>query len=291
MERMWAKFTETLIQNALAEDVGDGDITTSATIPDDVVSTAFLFSRDEGVLSGIDVAMKVFSMVDKSLEREVLFKDGQKITPGMKVAEIHGKVTSILQAERTALNLLGRMTGISSKTAEYVAATNGTRAIILDTRKTMPTMRHLDKYSVRVGGGHNHRFGLFDMVLIKDNHIAVAGGIRVAVDRVISELKKTEATMKIEVECQSYEEVLEAIYTPVNIIMLDNMDLDEIARSVKCIREANAENESSIRVEVSGNIMIDNVRDVAEADVDYISVGSLTHSVNNHDFTLLFDEL
>ena len=291
MERTWAKCTETLIRTALDEDIGDGDVTTLATIPDDVESTAFLFSRSDGVLAGIDVAMKVFSMVDNSLRREVLFKDGQKITLGMKVAEIHGKVASILQAERTALNFMGRMTGIASRTAEYVSAANGTRAIILDTRKTMPTMRHLDKYAVRVGGGHNHRFGLFDMVLIKDNHIAVSGCIRVAVDRVVSELKKSGNSMKIEVECQSYEEVLEAIYTPVNIIMLDNMDLDEIVRSVNIIRDANAENGSSIRVEVSGNVMLDNVRDVAETDVDYISVGSLTHSVKNHNFTLLFDEL
>ena len=291
MERTWAKCTETLIRTALDEDIGDGDVTTLATIPDDVESTAFLFSRSDGVLAGIDVAMKVFSMVDNSLRREVLFKDGQKITLGMKVAEIHGKVASILQAERTALNFMGRMTGIASRTAEYVSAANGTRAIILDTRKTMPTMRHLDKYAVRVGGGHNHRFGLFDMVLIKDNHIAVSGCIRVAVDRVVSELKKSGNSMKIEVECQSYEEILEAIYTPVNIIMLDNMDLDEIVRSVNIIRDANAENGSSIRVEVSGNVMLDNVRDVAETDVDYISVGSLTHSVKNHNFTLLFDEL
>ncbi len=291
MERTWAKFTDKLIKTALAEDLGDGDITTGATVPDDLVSTAFLFSKADGVLAGIDVAMKVFHKVDKSLETKTLFKDGEKIGKGQKIAEITGSVSSILKAERTALNFLGRITGIASHTAEYVQNVEGCRSKILDTRKTMPTMRHLDKYAVRVGGGHNHRFGLFDMVLIKDNHIAVAGGIRIAVDSVVSMLKNSDNDMKIEVECQSYEEVLEAVYTPVDIIMLDNMDLPEIERSVKLIRDTNTENGRTIHIEVSGNIELDSVRDIAETGVDYISIGSLTHTVKNHDFTLLFEEL
>jgi len=291
MERTWAKLTAQLIEAALSEDLGEGDVTTEATVPRDLESTAFLFSKEPGVLSGIDVAMKVFKTVDSSLETRVLFKDGTEINKGQKIAEISGSVASILKAERTALNFLGRMTGISTSTSEFVKQLDGSRAMILDTRKTMPTMRHLDKYAVRVGGGHNHRFGLFDMVLIKDNHIAVAGGIRVAVDSVVSTLKNKKNTVKIEVECKSYEEVLEAVYTPIDIIMLDNMELSEIERSVKLIQETNVETGRKIRIEASGNIDLNTVLNVAETGVDYISVGSLTHSVRNHDFTLLFDEL
>ena len=291
MERTWAKLTDELIKTALAEDMGDGDITTKATISAELTSTAFLFSKIPGVLAGINVAEKVFHNVDPSLETIALFKDGCRIKKGQKIAEISGSISSILQAERTALNFLGRMTGIASKTAEYVKEAEGCRVKILDTRKTIPTMRHLDKYAVRVGGGYNHRFGLFDMVLIKDNHIAVSGGIRIAVDSVITLLKKMKKTMKIEVECKSYEEVLEAVYTPVNIIMLDNMELSEIERSVNLIADTNSENGTDILIEVSGSIGIDIVRKIAEYGVDYISIGALTHSVRNHDFTLLFNEL
>jgi len=291
MQRTWAKLTDSLIEAALAEDLGDGDVTTEATVPENLVSSAFLFSKEDGILAGIDVAMKVFHKVDPALETNVLFRDGEKIGKGQKIAEITGSVSSILKAERTALNFLGRISGIATRTAEYVKRVEGCRVKILDTRKTMPTMRHLDKYAVRVGGGHNHRFGLFDMVLIKDNHIAVAGGIRIAVDSVIQRLKGSGNDMKIEVECQSYEEVLEAVYTPVDIIMLDNMEIPEIERAVKLIREVGVENGRTIRIEASGNIDLDTVRDVAETGVDYISIGALTHTVRNHDFTLLFEEL
>ncbi len=291
MHRNWANLTDALITAALAEDLGGGDLTTMAIVPDDLVSTAFLFSKDDGVLAGIDVSMKVFHTADPNLTTNTLFKDGERIRKGQKVAEISGSVASILKAERSALNFLGRLSGIATQTAEYVKRIEGCRAKILDTRKTIPTMRHLDKYAVRVGGGNNHRFGLFDMVLIKDNHIAVAGGIRIAVDNVITEVRKKDDSIKIEVECKSYEELLEAVYTPVDIIMLDNMDLAEIERSVKLIRETNAENGKSIRIEVSGNINLDTVRDVAETGVDYISIGALTHTVRNHDFSLLFEEL
>ena len=291
MERTWAKLTDQLIETALAEDIGDGDITTEATIPPELFSTAFLFSKGFGVLAGIDVAVKVFYKAESSLKTDVFFKDGEVITRGQKIAQITGQISSILKAERTALNFLGRMTGIATQTAEYVQKIQGCHAKILDTRKTMPTMRHLDKYAVRVGGGCNHRFGLFDMVLVKDNHIALAGSIRIAVDRVITLMKKKETYMKIEVECKTYDEVLEAVYTQIDIIMLDNMDLAEMRKSVNLIRETNSETGRNIRIEVSGNIGLDTVREVAETGVDYISIGSLTHSVKNHDFSLLFKEL
>lgn len=291
MERTWSKRTEELIERALVEDMGDGDVTTAAIVPSNTQSTAYIFSKAEGVLSGVDVAMKVFHKVDGDLKTNIFYHDGDVIHHGHKICEISGPVSSILTAERTALNFLGRMTGISSKTAQYVKAVNGLHAKILDTRKTMPTMRHLDKYAVRVGGGSNHRFGLFDMVLIKDNHIAIAGGIRIAVENVVTMLAEKNLSMKIEVECKSYEDVLEAIYTQVDIIMLDNMDIGELEKSVHTVRDSVNEHGRRIRVEASGNVDINSVREIAETGVDYISVGALTHSVTNHDYSLLFDEL
>lgn len=166
----------------------------------------------------------------------------------------------------------------------------GCHAKILDTRKTVPTMRHLDKYSVVMGGGFNHRFGLFDMVLIKDNHVAIAGGIRIAVERVMLYVKNKDK-MKIEVECKTYDEVLEAIYTPIDIIMLDNMEISDIEKSVEAIKKVSSTNGRTIRIEVSGNVNNTNIREIAETGVDYISIGALTHSITNHDFTLLFEEV
>ena len=291
MERTWAKRTDELIKKALDEDLQTGDVTTDATVPPELESTAFLFSKADGVLAGIDVAMKVFLTVDKSLEMNILFKDGTTIRYGQKITEIKGSVESILKAERTALNFLGRMTGIATRTSHYVNMIDGFHAKILDTRKTMPTMRHLDKYAVRVGGGSNHRFGLFDMALIKDNHIAIAGSIRIAVECVVNSLKAKKLDMKIEVECKSFDEVIEAAYTPVEIIMLDNMDIAEIEKSIHAVRKISSENGRKIRVEASGNVDGNNIREIAETGVDYISVGALTHSVQNHDFSLLFDEL
>ena len=289
MERTWAKLTDELIKKALSEDLGDGDVTTDAIVPPEIVSTAFLFNKASGVLAGIDVAKKVFYRVDPKLEFNEYYRDGDQINNGQKIAEITGSVASILKGERTALNFLGRMSGIATQTDGFVKIIEGCHAKILDTRKTIPTMRHLDKYAVRVGGGSNHRFGLFDMVLIKDNHIAVAGGIRIAVDEVVSSLKNKDQ-MKIEVECKTYDEVLEAVYTQVDIIMLDNMEIQEIEKSIEAIREASTKNDRIIRTEVSGNINADNIKDIAETGVDYISIGSLTHSVVSHDFTLLFNE-
>ncbi len=290
MERTWAKLTDEIIEKALEEDLGTGDITTNSIVPSKLVSSAFLFTKTPGILAGIDVAKKVFHKVDSKLEFNSCCKDGDVINHGQQITEITGSAASILKGERTALNFLGRMSGIATKTAKFVKFIDGCHAKILDTRKTIPTMRHLDKYSVRVGGGSNHRFGLFDMLLIKDNHIAIAGGIRIAVEKALSSLKKNDK-IKIEVECKSHDEVLEAIYTQIDIIMLDNMDISEIEKSVEAIRDVSIANGKHIRIEVSGNITKDNVREIAEKGVDYISIGSLTHSVVNHDFTLLFNEL
>ncbi|MFC1541186.1 carboxylating nicotinate-nucleotide diphosphorylase [Candidatus Latescibacterota bacterium] len=290
MERTWAKLTDELIEKAIAEDLGTGDVTTDAIVLPDLTSTAFLFTKAPGIIAGIDVFKKVFHRIDPGLEFREHCKDGDQIKNGQKIIEIMGSVASILKGERTALNFLGRMSGIATKTALMVERIEGCHAKILDTRKTIPTMRHLDKYSVRVGGGSNHRYGLFDMVLIKDNHIAIAGTIRIAVDNVMSKLNDRN-NVKVEVECQSYDEVLEAVYTNVDIIMLDNMDLTEIIRSVEAIRDASNTNHKKILIEVSGSIDTENIKEIADTGVDYISIGSLTHSVVNHDFTLLFDEL
>ena len=291
MEDRWNALTEEVIRRALDEDLGTGDITTDATVPSDLVSTVFLFSKSKGVLAGMDVAARVFQMVDPSLRIHPFFQDGEMLSEGRKVAEITGSVASILKADRTALNFLGRMSGIATKTKQFVSLIEGCPAKILDTRKTAPSMRHLDKYAVKMGGGSNHRFGLFDMVLIKDNHIAVCGGIRIAVERVMEYLKPHRRQVKVEVECKSFEEVLEAVYTPVDIIMLDNMDISEVRKSVAEVKKTASETGKTVRLEVSGNVNLKNVREIAEAGVDYISVGALTHSVTNHDYSLLFVEL
>ena len=291
MEERWTLLTGELIRRALDEDLGAGDITTEATVPPDLVSTAFLFSKAKGVLAGMDVAALVFRTVDPSLQVRPFFQDGQILPEGRKDAEITGSVASILKAERTAINFLGRMSGIASKTHQFVSLIEGCPAKILDTRKTAPTMRHLDKYAVRMGGGSNHRYGLFDMVLIKDNHIAVSGCIRIAVDRVMEHLKSSQKHVKVEVECKSFEEVLEAVYTPVDIIMLDNMEIPDIRKSVAEVKRISTETGKTVRLEASGNVSLKNVREIAETGVDYISVGGLTHSVTNHDFSLLFVEL
>ncbi len=287
----WNALTDELIDRALSEDLGSGDITTESIVPPDLASTAFLFSKAKGVLAGIDVFARVFTRLDASLDVKTFYSDGQELREGHKVAEIHGPVASILKGERTALNFLGRMSGIATKTRQFTDLVSGCGVKILDTRKTMPTMRHLDKYAVKAGGGSNHRFGLFDMVLIKDNHIAIAGGIRIAVDRVVEQLKDCREKIKIEVECKSSEEVLEAVYTSVDIIMFDNMDVEEIGRSLSVVRKASAELGRTIRVEVSGNINLKTVRAVADTGIDYISIGALTHSAPSHDFSLLFVEL
>ncbi len=269
---------ERIIRTALEEDIGLGDVTTEVTVARDTVARAELVAKEDFTLAGIDVAAKVFRILDPDVSFEKILTDGQSVRKGEVIAWLKGKASVLLQGERVALNLLQRMSGIASLTAKYVAEVEGTNAIIVDTRKTVPGLRALDKYSVRMGGGRNHRIGLFDGVLIKENHIAAAGGISAAIERAKQQLPHT---LKIEIETCDLTEVEEALHAGADIIMLDNMTLDEMRQGVELIA-------AKALVEASGGVNLERVRDIAETGVDIISVGALTHSVTAADISMLF---
>jgi len=266
-----------LVRRALAEDVGQGDITTMCTVPAGLQGEAVIIAKASGVIAGQFVAAMTFREVDAGVTYKELVPDGAAVTPGTKVAEIAGSVASILVAERTALNFLGRLSGIASLTARFAAEVAGTRTRILDTRKTTPGLRALEKYAVRCGGGHNHRFGLFDMFLIKENHIRACGSLAEAVRR--CKQARGRRHLKIEAEATTREEVLEALAAGVDRIMLDNMSPTEIAECVRLVA-------GKVELEASGNISLQNVAEVARAGVDYVSVGALTHSAPVLDLSL-----
>ncbi|MGH7884389.1 MAG: carboxylating nicotinate-nucleotide diphosphorylase [Thermodesulfobacteriota bacterium] len=265
-----------LIDIALREDIGDGDITTESIFPDSVPCKAVIKSKENGILCGSGIARLVFEKFDSGVLWEEKKSDGDKLSDGDIVAKIEGNQKHILTAERVALNLLQRMSGISTLTAKYVDAVEGLPAKIVDTRKTLPGLRVLEKYAVTVGGGFNHRFGLFDGVMIKDNHIKLAGSIGFAVEKVRS---KYGGKFKIEVETTNPKEVKEALSCGADIIMLDNMD-------TKTMREAVSIIDGRALIEASGGITLENVRDAAETGVDFISVGALTHSAKALDISL-----
>ncbi|MCD6582988.1 MAG: carboxylating nicotinate-nucleotide diphosphorylase [Desulfuromusa sp.] len=270
---------ERIVRTALVEDIGLGDVTTEATVARDTVARAELVAKDDFTLAGIDVAAEVFRILDPDVSFENIFTDGQSVRKGEVIAWLKGKASVLLQGERVALNLLQRMSGIASLTARYVVEVEGTDAIIVDTRKTVPGLRALDKYSVRMGGGRNHRIGLFDGVLIKENHIAAAGGITAAIERAKKQLPHT---LKIEVETCELAEVEEALQAGADIIMLDNMNLDEMRQGVELIA-------GKALVEASGGVNLERVRDIADTGVNIISVGALTHSVAAVDISMLFN--
>ncbi|MCK5826437.1 MAG: carboxylating nicotinate-nucleotide diphosphorylase [Desulfuromusa sp.] len=270
---------ERIVRTALAEDIGLGDVTTEVTIARDSVARADLVAKENFTLAGIDVAEVVFRTLDRDVRFEKIFVDGQSVRKGEVIAWLKGKSSVLLQGERVALNLLQRMSGIASLTAQYVAAVEGTTAKIVDTRKTVPGLRALDKYSVRMGGGWNHRIGLFDGVLIKENHIAAAGGISAAIERAKGKLSHT---LKIEIETRNLAEAEEALLAGADIIMLDNMSLAEMSQGVELIA-------GRALVEASGGVNLERVRDIAETGVDIISVGALTHSVSAADISMLFN--
>jgi len=264
-----------IINGALAEDIGDGDVTTNLIIPPSQFGKGVFISKEDGVLAGIDVAQLVFEGVDRDVTFKKYLKDGDKLTPKVSIAEVEGRVKSFLTAERVALNFLQRLSSIATLTAKFVEKVKGTKAKIIDTRKTTPSLRNLEKYAVRVGGGENHRFGLYDMILIKDNHIEAAGGIVEAINRVKKGNKKG---LKIEVETQSLKEVEDALNCGVDRIMLDNMSVKDIRKAVELIK-------GNIELEVSGRVNLNNVSSIASTGIDYISVGSLTHSAKSIDIS------
>jgi nicotinate-nucleotide pyrophosphorylase (carboxylating) len=265
-----------LIQSALEEDIGTGDITTTAALTGAEVGRAKAFAKSNIVVAGIDVFRAVFLFLDESIQFSCNCEDGRVVKKGGILAEVSGNLGSILTAERVALNFFQRMCGIATLTRQYVDEIKGTPAKILDTRKTMPGLRCLDKYAVRIGGGTNHRSGLYDGVLIKDNHIAAAGGISKALARVRGHIPHT---LKIEVEVKNLQEVEEALIAGADIIMLDNMTNEDMRKAVAFVK-------GKVPLEASGNVTLANVKQIAETGVDFISVGALTHSVQASDISL-----
>ncbi len=270
-------FLDELILRALKEDLGErGDLTTDLVLPEEIRGKAGIWVKEEAILCGVGIASRVLTLMDPSLYVIPLYTDGDMVSPQTLVMEILGDLRSIFSAERTALNFLGRLSGIATLVRKFVEALEGTSVELLDTRKTTPGLRKLEKYAVRVGGGKNHRMGLFDGILIKDNHIRAVGSVSEAV-------RKAKANaphgLKVEAEVQTLKEVEEALEAGADILLLDNMDLETVRQAVQMIRDR-------ALVEVSGGITLENVRSYAEAGVDYISVGALTHQARWIDFSL-----
>jgi len=269
-----------IIDLALTEDIGHGDVTSEALIPLELHGKASILVKARGILAGSEVAKGVFLRVDPSLRVELLIKDGARVKPGDIIATVSGRVTSILKAERVALNFLQRLSGIASQTARYVAKTRGLTVSITDTRKTTPGLRLLEKYAVRMGGGQNHRFHLGDGILIKDNHLAALRAPGMSLKDIVAKAKQNAPKdLKVEVEVTTVEEALEAAEAGADIIMLDNMSPDEMRRVVSSIP-------SGVKTEASGGITLANVRQAAMAGVDIISIGALTHSPEALDISL-----
>ncbi len=279
MDSLWSPGLKKILRAALAEDIGCGDVTSRAIFDGTEQALARARAKAEMVVAGLAVFGEAFRCLDPGLVVTLRSRDGDRAAPGDILAEVAGSARSILMAERVALNLLQRMSGIATMTARYVAAVEGTGARILDTRKTVPGLRVLDKYAVRVGGGGNHRFALYDGILVKDNHIAAAGGIGPAVARV---RKTMQPLLKVEVEVRSLDGLREALAAGADVVMLDNMDVETMRRAVDLAA-------GRVLLEASGNVNLANVRRVAETGVDFISVGALTHSVAAADISLVFD--
>ena len=263
------------IRCALAEDIGSGDATTDSIVPTAAKAKVQIVAKQSGVIAGLVVARTVFLQLDEQTVFMPRVGDGSAVSQGQVIVEIHGSARALLTGERTALNFLGRMSGIATLTRQFVEAVAGTRAVILDTRKTAPGLRAIDKLAVKLGGGQNHRHGLFDMVLIKDNHIDSAGSLREAVRRV----RDSGTNLEIEVEARSIKEVREALAMKVERLLLDNM-------TPEMMREAVQLNAGAAKLEASGNVTLATVREIAATGVDYISVGALTHSPGTFDVSL-----
>lgn len=268
-----------LIDLSFAEDIGDGDHTTLCCIPEDAMGKSHLLIKEDGILAGVEIAKEVFARFDPTMVVEVLINDGAKVHRGDIAMVVTGKVRSLLQTERLMLNIMQRMSGIATMTHRYVERIEGTGAHVLDTRKTTPGMRMLEKMAVKIGGGVNHRIGLFDMILLKDNHVDFAGGISNAINRCHAYLKERNLDLKIEIEVRNFDELNQVLECGgVNRIMLDNFTVADTKKAVELINHR-------YEVESSGNITLDTIRSYAEQGVDYVSVGALTHSVNGLDMS------
>jgi len=274
------EYIDQFIISSLKEDVGDGDHTSLATIPAGTTGKAKLLVKDNGILAGVELAAEIFHIVDPALKLNVLLKDGAEIKYGDIAFEVEGDAQSILKAERLVLNCMQHMSGIATKTNEIVDVLKGTNTKVLDTRKTTPGMRYLEKWAVRIGGGVNHRFGLYDMILIKDNHVDYAGGIQEAIEGAHSYIAEKHKKLAIEIEVRNLDEVEQVLQTGgIDRILLDNFNFSDLSDAVDMI-------EGRYITEASGGITIDNIREYAACGVDYISVGALTHSVKSLDLSL-----
>lgn len=267
-----------IIAAALKEDMPQGDVTSESVIPSDSISKAIILAKEEGVLAGIDVAKRVFQKIDQAVRFKKILEDGRAFKKGERLAELEGSSISLLKGERTALNFLQRMSGIATATRKFVQAIQGTKTKILDTRKTTPGLRVLEKYAVRMGGGLNHRFSLSEMVLIKDNHLRIVGSISEAVRRAKQSVKPG---VKIEVEATSLEEAKEAVQSGADMVMLDNMPTEKIKKVVRWVK-------GRVPLEASGKVTLAKAKEVASLGVDFISVGSLTHSYDSVDISIEF---
>ena len=267
-----------LLTLAFAEDVGDGDHTTLSTIPADAMGKQRLIVKEPGIIAGVEMAKKVFNKFDPELKMTIFINDGAEVKAGDIAFEVEGKVRSLLQTERVMLNIMQRMSGIATVTAKYQKLLDGLKTKVLDTRKTTPGLRMLEKEAVRIGGGCNHRIGLFDMILIKDNHVDFAGGIKEAVESAKKYCKETGRNLKIELEVRNEDEIKQALEVGVDRIMLDNFTPERTREAVKMINGA-------VEIESSGGITIDTLRAYGECGVDFISVGALTHSVKGLDMS------
>ncbi|MEW6456796.1 MAG: carboxylating nicotinate-nucleotide diphosphorylase [Acidobacteriota bacterium] len=268
-----------IIEDALEEDIAEGDITTDSIVPEDSKSKASIIAKEKGILAGIEIGERVFLKIDKNVVFNAFFKDGDLFNPEDKIAEVIGKTKVLLKGERVALNFLQRLSGIATITRSYVDKCKNYRAKIMDTRKTTPGLRALEKYAVKMGGGENHRYNLSQMILIKENHIFEAGGISEAVLRA----RNKNPLLKIEVEVKNFNELNEALKHNPDIIMLDNWKVKDIKRAVEIVKK-------KVPIEVSGNVNLDNIEEIASTGVDFISVGKLTHSYKSIDMSMIIEE-
>ncbi|MCJ8291442.1 MAG: carboxylating nicotinate-nucleotide diphosphorylase [Crocinitomicaceae bacterium] len=269
-----------IIANALREDIGDGDHSTLSCVPENGTGTARLLVKDDGIIAGVELAQKIFKTFDPNLEIEVFIKDGEAVKFGDIAFIVKGSSRSILSTERLVLNFMQRMSGIATQTNQIVKLIDGTSVKLLDTRKTTPGIRYMEKWAVRIGGGHNHRFALYDMIMLKDNHVDYAGGIRPAIEKANQYLVETGKSLKIEIEVRNEEELKEVLEVGnVDRIMLDNFSPERIIESLKTIPD-------NYEVEASGGITLETIRGYAETGVDFISVGALTHSFQSLDMSL-----